>query len=294
MSHIKLLSVPQSWTLMDIIAGLKRAFNWKNEEESIKLVHLEDLSNGRRHVRVSFHNPEMIKKIMNSAKETNVKDLRSIKINNSSILIQIKNNTQERFKIKYVPADNLKLKKSIIAVQCSRYADKKILISGLKAVNLSIEYISLSHKNCFVKFTDAKSSQKFMKFLASQQFRYKLSVTFVELYKITQNYEKKESNSKLLKTKVESPKQDSNVVIPKLLESVNQISNSIAKVIENQNTSLANNSHINLFNNLVNRNLEPMNNSNALINMQHSFLPQNVQFMLGLMRMHHVMNQNPF
>ena len=168
-----------------------------------------------------------------------------------------------------------------------------MIISGLRSGNTNLEYISISYKNCFIKFFDVKSCKNYTNYLASKEFRYKLSTTILSLSKFTNHQLKREAKGKKLMKKVDSPKEKTDNKITKLIESVNQISNNIAKVVEIQNNVQTNHSAVNLFNNMLNRQLEPLNNSNnAVINMQQTLLPQNIQFMLGLMRMQQMFNNN--
>ena len=294
MTHVKLLSVPDSWTVLEIITGLKKAFNWKDEENLIKLLHFERLSNGRKHVRLSFQRPEMIQRMMNEARATNEKDMRSIRINNMTVLFESMNNLKERFIINTMSSNDTETKKTIFAVNCARYAEKKSLISGLDTVNSSIEYVSFNFKACYVKLNDEKSYKKYSKYLTSREFRYKISQTQLSLRKCSKNFESKKAKDKVSNVKRSNAKESSNNVIPKLLETVNQISTNIAKVVETQIPYQANNSAVNICNSMMNRNVDPCNSINALLSMQPPVYNQNFQLMLGLMKLQQFMNNNNF
>lgn len=64
MSHIKLISVPNSWRLKDLIYGLKQDYEWNlTEISNIKLIYLEQQNNNRHHVRMIFYDNQLINDI---------------------------------------------------------------------------------------------------------------------------------------------------------------------------------------------------------------------------------------
>lgn len=302
MSHIKLLSVPVNWSINDIISGLKRVFNWEREENEIKLIHFEKLKNGRQHVRMNFIRRETIIGMINAARTTKDKNIKSIELNNNTILFQILNNADERFKITAFEGKQTAEELNVLAIACPRVNDKKIIIDELDKFTHKVQYISHNFNNCFLKFFDNSSCQKYAKFLASREFRFKFSKTVLKLlnYQIRDNKPNLKPRKIVLNNNQHDKKKQyennsSHNVIPKLLETVTNISNNLDRVIENQNNLQMHNNSIpsNVGNIFPNRNLLTSDN-NALVSNNSIEAQYQMQLMYNMMRMHQFFNRNSF
>lgn len=308
MSHIKFLSIPDSWTIKEFIDGVKRTFNWKNEERMIKLVHTESLGNGRKHLRLSFHDKEIMTRMMNAGSLTQDQQIRSAKINKVTILFQIMNNVIERFSISSTKQSNYDTNSSVIYINLPTYNDSKDIIYKLHNNDCKVEYVSFSKNNCFVKFSTSKECHKFMKVLKEQSYRYKIADTLLALNKFKHqknlsNNEKRNTNNYVKQTNVKrkfentnySQQSEKDETFPKLYKTMTEISTNLAKIVEGQK-DIQNSKNVDVSNNLVRKNnvMNPYDcNMNSIVE-QYPNMATNFPLMLGMLRMRNLMNNSLF
>jgi hypothetical protein len=71
--------------------------NWRYDDfNKIRMLYFEDLKNNRQHVTV--HDQRMMNDLMEKGRFIN-KNVRSLNINKCTILLELRNNLTERFKI---------------------------------------------------------------------------------------------------------------------------------------------------------------------------------------------------
>lgn len=185
MTHVKFISTPESWSIKDFIDGLINSLKWsKKEVDSIKLIHTEALRNHRQHFRISFYDSQLIERLKHSGERTHDRNIRSIIINKSTVLMELKNNTHERFKLN----DTRRIKSNVnhrtILVKFDRCENLLNIINKLSALNiLKVDYLTLNKNNSFIRFNNDKDLEKFKHSMQIQKYRYKEADTFLTLIK---------------------------------------------------------------------------------------------------------------
>jgi hypothetical protein len=308
--------VSESWTIKDFVAGLSRALNWNNKQQNeIKLVHLEGLKNGRKHIRMTFYKQEMIADIEIAGRATRDINLKSLNINGTTVLFEIMNNLMERFKIVPMRKKASATKSSTILVNFNYKDTFKDIINKIEFANIkSFKYLSLLKSDAFISFLSQKDCDKFIQILHSQNYRVNYSHTFLNLLKfnhaLTEGRNLIPSDNVDLRRKI--PKRNDNDVKNEdsgklICKKLDEMTHRLEKVVEAQNNNVNNVEtqarsqmmpyDMSIFNN--NSHLFPANMSAFDRNMQMAALqfPNmniNVPLIQGIVRMRNMLSNNPF
>jgi len=249
---------------------------------------------------------------MAGARTRNI-NIRSLNINKTTILMEIMNNTQERFKLNDARRDSSNIPHRTILVNFDW--DENLLkichkLSALKI--LKVEYITQLKNNSFIKFKNDIDMTRFIHLLKIQNYRFKHSATFMTLLKFNQiTYDNQEFNvnrnnderRQVMIRNVDhinahnAINNNNSVVIPEDIKvKIDNIADNLATVVNDRNNNVTNMPSSYLFNNLQQNQINPylynlpsnsnafnMHNMNFLAN-QYPTYNYNTPFMNGLIR----------
>ncbi|KAL7033430.1 hypothetical protein ACKWTF_002400 [Chironomus riparius] len=221
MTHVKFISTPDSWSTKEFIDGLIISLKWNCDEvDNIKIIHTESLRNNRQHFRVAFYDSLIIERLRDIGKRTVDKNIRSIEVNKTTVLMEIKNNMQERFKLNDTRRATHNLNHRTLLVRFSQKETLLNVINKLSSLKIfKINYLSFNQNNSFIRFMDDKDLDRFKHLMHVLKYRYKEANTFLSLIKsefdsvdnmhsyknnhriITQNNIREGSNNNSLKPK---------------------------------------------------------------------------------------------
>jgi hypothetical protein len=320
MSHVRLISIPESWSLKYFLKGIYKALNWRDRhQEGIKMIHVESLKNGRCHVRLTFNQHRMLQELMRAGKETRDRNLKSLSINGTTILFEVMDNLKEKFKMtptKRNPKSNTKS----TTVMVSLFWNDTLfdLMDKIYCCKINqIVYISMNSSNSFVKFINQHDCDRFIKSMTESNYRVKYSYTSLNLHKynhaITEgrNLEHvkpkvaklhNKNNPRQLVTKSKAPESDKKDVTDELSQKINEITEKVNQVVTTQNNFMP---PINVLGPAINYpysynlsaynpNLSAFNNNMNLLASQYPDRIVNVPMIEGIVRIRNSMYNNSF
>lgn len=321
MSHIRFISIPESWNLKFFLKGLSTTLNWTDkQQEGIKLIHAEDLKNTRRHIRVTFNNHRMLQEIMRAGEETRDRNLKSLMINGSTILYEVMDNLKEKYKL--IPTKKPKSNNKSSTAMITLYWNDNLIdvIDKIHACKIfKIRYISVNNCNAFINFIKQSECDKFVNALSNSNYRVKYSYTSLVLEKFNHaltdgrnliNQRSKLYNKKnLANHKTEKSCASNNSINDELSKRLDEMSKKVEKVVESQNNFMP---PINLqkpiTNNIVpydlsmfadNRhlfrpNMSAFDHNMTMLALQYPERTVNVPMIQGIVGMRNAMYNNPF
>ena len=169
MSHIRFISIPDSWNLKFFLKGLSTTLNWTyKQQEGIKLIHVEELKNTRSHIRVTFHHHHMLQEIMRADEDTRDRNLKTLMINGTTIFYEVMDNMKERYKL--IPTKKARNNNQSSTAMMTMYWNDNFIdvIDKIYACNIyKIRYISVNNCNAFINFMKQSDCDKFVKALSN-------------------------------------------------------------------------------------------------------------------------------
>lgn len=165
MSLVRFISVPEGWTLRDIVFGLRTAVGWERRQmESIKLIHFERTSNNKKHVRISFASKTQLHQLIADCNKTKTENIFSLRINNMTVLMEVMNNAMERFAITDANRSRFTGKSSTVVINFFKNESFFDIINKLSSINSKkVNQISINFLKVFVKFYDLSDADSYAK-----------------------------------------------------------------------------------------------------------------------------------
>jgi hypothetical protein len=179
MSHIKFISVPEAMTPKDFVDELIKVMNWQQDATNdLNLIHVENMRNGRQHLRISFVNTRRIIEIKQKAQRTSQRKVYSMRFNDIQILFLEMNNIDEKFKLRERRGDR---GCCIILIKLLHGQNIKSLLTAInQMLNVNFVYASCKSGSSFVKLINKPDMMKVFHYFKNQNCVVKFAQT--ELY----------------------------------------------------------------------------------------------------------------
>lgn len=183
MTHIKISSVPDTWSVSDFIHDLFYKLDWKEaEKKELSLCHIERMKNERYNVRLSFRNKRLIEQLTAKAQRTNDPKVFSIKVSNVSLIVEVLNNLSERFKLEKVKTGAFNV---FVVKHGAEYIIHKLLDRMDRDYGITlVDYVSMTRFNCYIKLARASDVKQFGKCIESIRCNFSRSCTMLMLDKV--------------------------------------------------------------------------------------------------------------
>ncbi|KAL7046367.1 hypothetical protein ACKWTF_004582 [Chironomus riparius] len=209
MTHIKFLSIPKRINAYNFIQNFFKdlKLTQKNIEE-IRLVHIEDLTNGRYHMRLSGMNCRLINKIKNAAKQTEDGKAFCITTKSASRLFTIIDRDEEKFKVEKIPKNN-NSQNLVIWLKTIPEQDLNNILKHLSDNRIDFNYISRKNNNLFLHLKSLRESRLIMKLLRREKYEPRFSSTILYIEKNLKKKAEQMPKLKVVTKKRENPKEKS-------------------------------------------------------------------------------------
>lgn len=192
MAHIKILSISKKWSAYDLIKKIQRFYKLSKEDlDLINLLHIEELPNGRYHMRVGVNNYKVINKIKTNGELTKDGKAYIIRMKELTCLFTIVDSAEESFKIEKI-SGNSNLNNLVIWIKM-KSNDNILTIAKILQQNQNIQfnYISLRKTSGFLHLSTLKDSRKVQKMLKEINYICKFSSSVMYIEKVLQNKSEK-------------------------------------------------------------------------------------------------------
>lgn len=183
MTHVKISSVPDSWTPAHFITELCQTLNWKSaEKRMMTLVHVEKLKNKRYLVRIGFTDARMLHKLTSQATKTADPKVFSLRVSQLSVIVELMNNINERFKLqKMRTGEEFNI---VVVKNCYDYVMPELLDRLYRKCGIGqFEYVSFTQHNCFLRLAKAADVPILERFLREDDRVYARSSTLLKIDK---------------------------------------------------------------------------------------------------------------
>ena len=248
MSHVKFISTPAAWSMKDFLDGVVKTLNWNHKDvENIKLIHVEDLRNNRNHIRMSFYDISTNQTLKKAGTRTSNINIRNININDKTVLMEIMDNTRERFKLNDLRRDTSNIPHRTLLVNFEWDENLLNICNKLSALKiLKVEYMSQNKNNSFIKFNNDVDINRFIHLLKVQNYRYKYAATYLSLLKFSVDSNENNVNNNddgrrriLIRNddndKAQNPPKGNSFVIPEEINiKIDNIAENIATAVNNR------------------------------------------------------------
>lgn len=188
MSHIKLTSIPSSWSIKDLIANISNKLQLTDEQiKNIKLIHQEDVD-GVPVFRIAFSSSRLIDEIKQKAVKGSGRNAYKIQLEGQNLKFIIVDNIRERFKLRNIAKDR-RMANLVLMIKNEIDGDIYDVVSKLAEYKVPIKYISYTKTSTFVGFA-SKGQAKFVKNKMTDEgsdVRYSLTFMYLEKYTFQDN-----------------------------------------------------------------------------------------------------------
>lgn len=241
MNHIKFLSISSSWQIATFMEEVGKAMKFANNDfNQIKMIHVERLENQRRHIRVSFFDNRMIRKVIRGGKETSDTNVYSIKLKNSSILFEVIDSKKEKFKIQNHDQET---RKNILSVTLKNENIKEVASMLNNKFSINFLYISINNNRAFIKVDSKVTLTTLIAKLNQDKYKWKYAQTFILLEKYRNNNNNRISPERIVRFDNNSAKVIKTVVHGKnaaisndIVRKIDEISKKVDNVMANSDS----------------------------------------------------------